>query len=75
MLAASAIDSFIHGAPDARPPTLGVNCTVPRQMKRKISIDIDPSLLQRLDDFARASGISRNAALAMAAARLLNERK
>ncbi|RQZ52358.1 CopG family transcriptional regulator [Burkholderia sp. Bp9099] len=44
-------------------------------MKRKISIDIDPSLLQRLDDFARASGISRNAALAMAAARLLNERK
>ncbi|MCA8482571.1 ribbon-helix-helix protein, CopG family [Burkholderia multivorans] len=39
----------------------------------KISIDIDPDLLARLDQVAQASGVSRNAALALGASWLIDE--
>ncbi|WP_244111858.1 ribbon-helix-helix protein, CopG family [Burkholderia diffusa] len=77
MPAASAIDTFIQGAPDARSASASGDRTgsVPggRQVKRKISVDIDPDLLARLDEAARATGISRNAALAIGAASFLSE--
>lgn len=77
MPAVSAIDTFIQGAPDARPGAASSNrassASRQRQVKRKISVDIDPDLLARVDEAARASGISRNAALAIGALHFLNE--
>ncbi|WP_230949495.1 ribbon-helix-helix protein, CopG family [Burkholderia stagnalis] len=39
----------------------------------KISIDIDPDLLARVDQVAKASGVSRNAALALGASWLIDD--
>ncbi|HDR9201004.1 TPA: CopG family transcriptional regulator [Burkholderia vietnamiensis] len=36
-------------------------------------MDIDPDLLARVDQVARASGVSRNAALALGGSRLIDE--
>ncbi|KIX70273.1 CopG family transcriptional regulator [Burkholderia pseudomallei] len=38
-----------------------------------MSVDIDPDLLERVDKAARASGISRNAVLALGAGRVVEE--
>jgi len=71
----AAIDAFIAGAPDARAETPATPSDKPaaRRPKVKISIDIDPDLLARVDQVARASGVSRNAALALGASRLIDE--
>ena len=77
MPTASAIDAFIQGAPDAQPAAVCSDrpgtASGARQVKRKISVDIDPELLARVDDAARELGISRNAALAVGAAQFVNE--
>ncbi|KVE97582.1 CopG family transcriptional regulator [Burkholderia vietnamiensis] len=36
-------------------------------------MDIDPDLLARVDQIAKASGVSRNAALALGASRLIDD--
>ncbi|WP_412525905.1 ribbon-helix-helix protein, CopG family [Burkholderia lata] len=71
----AAIGAFIAGAPDARAETPAVPSEKPaaRRSKVKISIDIDPDLLARVDQVAKASGVSRNAALALGAARLIDD--
>ncbi|WP_241774196.1 ribbon-helix-helix protein, CopG family [Burkholderia pseudomallei] len=74
----AAITAFISGAPDARHAEQRVT-PVPgehsprRRAKVKISVDIDPDLLERVDKAARASGISRNAVLALGAGRVVEE--
>jgi hypothetical protein len=65
-----AIGAFISGAPDAAAPAAQ---TPARRTKKKISVDIDPALLERIDRAAWAAGISRNAALALGAARIVEE--
>lgn len=74
---AAAIDQFIGGAPDARSVAASGDrvgsSSGARQVKRKISVDIDPELLARVDAAARVSGISRNAALAIGAAQFVSE--
>jgi len=71
----AAVDAFIAGAPDARAETPAAPSARPaaRRPKVKISFDIDPGLLERVDRIANASGISRNAALALGAARITEE--
>ncbi|MBM5589073.1 ribbon-helix-helix protein, CopG family [Burkholderia pseudomallei] len=44
-----------------------------RPRKRKISVDIDAELLERVDRAAQAMGISRNAVLALGASRFVGE--
>ena len=71
----SAISAFISGAPDAHAdvPRLAADKPVGRKPKRKISVDINPDLLARIDRAANASGISRNGVLAFAAARFIDD--
>ncbi|AOJ53883.1 ribbon-helix-helix protein, CopG family [Burkholderia thailandensis] len=75
----AAISAFISGAPDARPatpPDVAVELTSPtqrRSRKKKISVDIDAELLERVDRAAQAMGISRNAVLALGASRFVDE--
>ncbi|ABC35670.1 MULTISPECIES: hypothetical protein [pseudomallei group] len=76
----AAIAAFISGAPDARPaapPVVTVepqSPTAPRRpRKKKISMDIDAELLERVDRAAHAMGISRNAVLALGASRFVDE--
>jgi hypothetical protein len=58
------IDDFINQAPDGRKSIkrAGRKCA--------ITVSIDPAVLERLDDWARARGISRAAAIAVAVAKL-----
>lgn len=70
-------EAFISAAPDApsvasHRPT-AEQSSVRRPTKKKISLDIDRHLLQRIDDCAHKLGISRNAVLALAAARYVTE--
>ncbi|CAH38522.1 CopG family transcriptional regulator [Burkholderia pseudomallei] len=44
-----------------------------RPRKKKISMDIDAELLERVDRAAHAMGISRNAVLALGASRFVDE--
>ncbi|MCA8156192.1 MULTISPECIES: ribbon-helix-helix protein, CopG family [Burkholderia cepacia complex] len=71
----AAIGAFIAGAPDARTETPATPSGNPaaRRSKVKISIDIDPDLLARVDQVAKASGVSRNAALALGASWLIDD--
>ncbi|EXJ01767.1 ribbon-helix-helix protein, CopG family [Burkholderia pseudomallei] len=76
----AAISAFISGAPDARPATPPDVAVEPpsavaqrRPRKRKISVDIDAELLERVDRAAQAMGISRNAVLALGASRFVGE--
>lgn len=71
----AAIGAFIAGAPDARtePPAPASDAPPARRTKVKISIDIDPDLLARVDQVAKASGVSRNAALALGASWLIDD--
>ncbi|SDR19384.1 Ribbon-helix-helix protein, copG family [Burkholderia orbicola] len=71
----AAIGAFIAGAPDARVETPATPSDKPaaRRPKVKISIDIDPDLLARVDQVAKASGVSRNAALALGASWLIDD--
>lgn len=71
----AAIGAFIAGAPDARAETLAIPSDKPaaRRPKVKISIDIDPDLLARVDQVAKASGVSRNAAIALGASWLIDD--
>lgn len=71
----AAIGAFIAGAPDARAETPATPSGKPatRRPKIKISIDIDPDLLARVDQVAKASGVSRNAALALGASWLIDD--
>lgn len=73
--AGAAIGAFIAGAPDARAesPVTPSGRPAARRPKVKISIDIDPDLLARLDQVAQASGVSRNAALALGASWLIDD--
>jgi hypothetical protein len=71
----AAIGAFIAGAPDARPemPATPSDKPLVRRPKVKISIDIDPDLLARVDQVAKASGVSRNAAIALGASWLIDD--
>lgn len=71
----AAIGAFISAAPDAAAHyvSTGAEPSLARPAKRKISLDIDPTLLERIDRAARAAGISRNAVLALGAARILED--
>lgn len=71
----AAIGAFIAGAPDARADTPATPSNKPaaRRPKVKISIDIDPELLARVDQVAKATGVSRNAALALGASWLIDD--
>ncbi|WP_257812786.1 hypothetical protein [Burkholderia glumae] len=71
----AAIGAFIAGAPDARVerPAPASESPAARRQKVKISFDIDPDLLARVDQVAKASGISRNAALALGASWLIDD--
>jgi len=71
----AAIGAFIAGAPDARidQPAPAKDQQPARRQKVKISFDIDPDLLTRVDQVAKASGVSRNAALALGASWLIDD--
>ncbi|KVT43093.1 hypothetical protein [Burkholderia ubonensis] len=73
----AAIGAFIAGAPDARAaqPAPAGDQQPARRQKVKISFDIDPDLLARVDQVAKASGVSRNAALALGASWLIDDFK
>lgn len=74
---AAAIDQFIGSAPDAAASEpsdqVGPARAPGRRKKVTISLGIDPELLVRVDAAARASGISRNAALALGALHFIRE--
>ncbi len=73
---AAAIDQFIGSAPDAAAPEASTSdepVRAPaRRKKETISLGIDPALLARIDVAAARLGISRAAAMAMAAARFVD---
>ncbi|KWI27904.1 hypothetical protein WM04_22790 [Burkholderia ubonensis] len=73
---AAAIDQFIGGAPDAAAPEssgeVGPARAVGRRKKETISLGIDPALLARVDAAADRLGVSRAAAIAMAASRFVD---
>lgn len=51
----SAIDRFIGGAPDAKPEKKGLQ----RGKREQISHTIPPELLAKLDEVAKAKGLTR----------------
>lgn len=72
---AAAIEQFIGRAPDAAPfqapADAGTAPTPARRKKETISLGIDPKLLARVDAVAARLGVSRAAAIAMAASRFV----
>ncbi|KWE98276.1 hypothetical protein WL80_03630 [Burkholderia ubonensis] len=73
---AAAIDQFIGGAPDAAAPESSSHVwparAAGRRKKETISLGIDPALLARVDAAADRLGVSRAAAIAMAASRFVD---
>lgn len=69
----SNVDEFISRAPDAAHEQDGEQAREPeRRRKQVISVGIDPALLARVDAAAARLGISRNAAIALAASRFVD---
>ena len=71
--AAQVAESFIAGAPDAK-PTDEVKTIKKLGRKSIITLSIDPDLLARLDAWAKARGMSRAAAVSFAVSNLDHDR-